>query len=407
MEKEKIIISVVIPVYKAEKYISRLIESLKAQTFKDLEFIFVDDLGNDRSMDIVSDWARIDSRVKIVVNEKNLGEGGSRNRGMEEACGTYINNIDPDDWLSPDYYELLYAKAVETSADIVKGTRIGISEEDQKEIMPRSKLNQIIIDGLSKGEPLFYRLNYEHTTVMFRRDLLDKDTKYGKSGNAADTTFLLKLCWRHPSIAVEDKAYYYYLRKADSATGEFSLKRSRNELISLEEMIDHFVNYNSFDEYVYMYLSRRYKSYSSRFIRACEEKKIFPWVRKRYIADFKEQFLRIPDYEKLYKCWYSMFAFIRLDIILTDSLDRDISINRKRCADWITYLLALEQEKQKKDLKKAQYRFKSMLTSYIEMRKEEGVPHKVIKQEILRMKSGVKGAKGRKLFDEIINSFFA
>ena len=122
-------ISVVIPVYNGEKYISHLIDSLKAQTFTDLEFIFVDDLGEDNSMSFVHEWASTDSRVRILRNEKNLGEGGSRNRGIEASRGIYINTIDPDDWVAEDFYELLYAKAVETSADIVKGTRVMIDED--------------------------------------------------------------------------------------------------------------------------------------------------------------------------------------------------------------------------------------------------------------------------------------
>ena len=100
-------ISIVIPVYNAYPYIHHCIDSLKAQTLKDLEFIIVDDCSMDRSIEVINDWAREDTRVKVVRNEINLGEGGSRNRGIEEAQGIYINSIDPDDWVSENYYELL------------------------------------------------------------------------------------------------------------------------------------------------------------------------------------------------------------------------------------------------------------------------------------------------------------
>ena len=123
-DDSEIIVSIVIPIYNAGVYIVRCIESLKAQSMKELEFIFVDDCSEDESMEPVNEWASADPRVKVVRNEQNLGEGGSRNRGIEAAQGIYINTIDPDDWVAPDYYELLYTKAEQTGADIVKGTRI-------------------------------------------------------------------------------------------------------------------------------------------------------------------------------------------------------------------------------------------------------------------------------------------
>ena len=102
-----VLFSIVIPVYKVEKYIDKCIKSLLAQTFNDFEAIFIDDCGNDGSMDIVQKYADKDSRFQIIIHSKNKGTGISRNDGIDVANGKYISFLDPDDWLEPDYFETI------------------------------------------------------------------------------------------------------------------------------------------------------------------------------------------------------------------------------------------------------------------------------------------------------------
>ena len=96
-------VSVILPVYNVAPYLGRCIESLQAQTLADLEFIFVDDCSTDGSMESVEAWAEKDSRVRILRNEKNIGPGPSRNRGIEEARGEHLSFVDPDDYIAPDF----------------------------------------------------------------------------------------------------------------------------------------------------------------------------------------------------------------------------------------------------------------------------------------------------------------
>lgn len=397
-----IIISIVIPVYNAEKYILRLIDSLKSQTFENLEFIFVDDLGQDESMRFVYEWAAVDSRVVILRNEQNLGEGGSRNRGIDAARGLYINTIDPDDWVAPNFYELLYAKAIETSADIIKGTRIRISEETQKEVKPRSDLNKRVGVSLKQGEPLYLRLNYEHQTIIFRQSLIKDEVKYGKSGNSADTTFLLRLCSLPATFAVEEKAYYYYLQRKTSATGEFSLKRSRNEIISFEEQIEYFLQKGSFDKYAYQYCADRYNAYIHRFVHAIEEGKITPQEIESYISDLKMQLVRIPDYTRLYDFDFKIFALIELDIAPRSGLHPDISACKYQVSDWVTYLMVLNGDKRKAE---REY-FKLYLASYFIRRKRDGASLSVMREELSQMVNELQGSKHKMLFYGIVKDVF-
>ena len=112
------IISVIIPVYNAEKYLHRCIDSILAQTFTDLELLLINDGSSDKSGAICDEYAQNDSRVR-VFHKKNGGVSSARNLGLENACGEWISFIDSDDWIELTMYEKLYGKAIIENADIV------------------------------------------------------------------------------------------------------------------------------------------------------------------------------------------------------------------------------------------------------------------------------------------------
>ncbi|MCW1361153.1 glycosyltransferase family 2 protein [Campylobacter sp. CCS1377] len=103
-------ISIILPTYNVEKYIARALESCINQTFKDIEIIVVDDLGNDKSIDIAKEYASKDDRIKIIYNEENLGTFASRNIGAFNAKSDFIMFLDPDDYLELNACELGFEK---------------------------------------------------------------------------------------------------------------------------------------------------------------------------------------------------------------------------------------------------------------------------------------------------------
>lgn len=113
------LISVIIPVYGVEKYISQCLESVINQTYKNLEIIVVNDGTKDRSADIAKEYAAKDSRIK-VYDFQNGGLSVARNRGLEIATGEYISYLDSDDWLDTKMYETLLETAMKNEADMVK-----------------------------------------------------------------------------------------------------------------------------------------------------------------------------------------------------------------------------------------------------------------------------------------------
>lgn len=116
-------LSVIIPVYKVEKYIERCARSLFEQTLEDIEYIFVNDCSPDKSINILTevleDYPHRKSHVKIVDHNINQGLTKTRNTGLAIATGDYIAHCDSDDWVEHDMYLRLYNKALETNSEIV------------------------------------------------------------------------------------------------------------------------------------------------------------------------------------------------------------------------------------------------------------------------------------------------
>ncbi len=113
-------ISVIIPVYNVEKYLSQCLESVIHQTYKNLEIIIVNDGSKDGSIDICNEYIKKDKRIKYVY-QKNMGLSAARNTGIKNATGDYIHFIDSDDFIPLNYYEKMVNAIGSTDADIVCG----------------------------------------------------------------------------------------------------------------------------------------------------------------------------------------------------------------------------------------------------------------------------------------------
>lgn len=110
-------VSVVVPVYNAEKYLNECIESLLNQTLKDIEIIFVDDGSTDNSVSIINDYKENDSRI-ILKTQQNSFSGSARNNGLKSAEGEYIIFLDADDYFDADMIESMYNQAAADNADV-------------------------------------------------------------------------------------------------------------------------------------------------------------------------------------------------------------------------------------------------------------------------------------------------
>lgn len=111
-------LSIIVPVYKVEKYLPKCIDSILAQTFRDFELILIDDGSPDNCGAICDEYAARDSRIK-VIHQENAGVSAARNAGLDIATGTFLGFVDSDDWIEPEMYETMIATAKEKQVDVV------------------------------------------------------------------------------------------------------------------------------------------------------------------------------------------------------------------------------------------------------------------------------------------------
>ena len=112
-------ISIIVPVYNAEKYLVKCLDSLVNQTKKNIEIILVNDGSKDKSIDILNEYKEKYPDMITIISQENQGQSAARNSGIENATGKYIAFVDSDDYVSKNMFEKLYEKAIEKDYDIV------------------------------------------------------------------------------------------------------------------------------------------------------------------------------------------------------------------------------------------------------------------------------------------------
>lgn len=206
-------ISIIVPIYKAEDYLHRCVDSLLAQTFQDFEILLIDDGSPDKSGEICDIYALKDSRVR-VFHKENGGVSSARQLGIDNASGEYTIHADPDDWVEPTMLEELYATSKKEDADMVicdyyedyTDKSIYIKQE------PSSLDSDIVLKELFKKlygscwNKLIKRSCYNKYNVSFPLDLTCNEDLYV-------CVSLLK----HPIIvAYLPKAFYHYTQDVNS-----------------------------------------------------------------------------------------------------------------------------------------------------------------------------------------------
>ncbi|KXT83400.1 glycosyltransferase family 2 protein [Streptococcus panodentis] len=210
------LISVLIPVYNVEQYLAECVNSVRNQTYQNLEIILVNDGSTDASGQICRDLAAQDSRI-TVMDQENQGLSGARNTGLEAAGGAYVIFVDSDDWLPEQHVARLYEKLKEYDADIAIGHHCSFRPEDATFLYYSTEH----FEQLYKREEMIEE--YPRRRMMdgvflsawgklYKRDLFDA-VRYpvGRVAEDAFTTYKLYL-QAEKIIYLNEPLYYYRLR---------------------------------------------------------------------------------------------------------------------------------------------------------------------------------------------------
>lgn len=226
-------ISVIMPVYNAEKYISKAIDSILGQTEEDFELILIDDCGTDNSMGIVRDYK--DKRIRIVQNEKNKGISYSRNKGINVAKGEYIALMDDDDIAPSDRFdiEINYMRE-HPDIDVIGGISRAIDENGNIiEYLP----SKIICNPNRIYAELLFGDKIANGSTMIRTEFIRKNNLYYKDGflGMEDYKFWTE-CAVVGKIANIDKILLYWRKTKENETYHVISKKSEERKIKYAEI---------------------------------------------------------------------------------------------------------------------------------------------------------------------------
>ena len=205
---EKPLVSVIVPVYKAERWLHRCVDSILAQTMEDFELLLIDDGSPDRSGEICDEYAKKDSRVR-VFHKENGGVSSARALGVKEANGEYSIHVDPDDYIAVNMLEDMVEKAQELDCDVLmcdyyekNGDKI-IYKEQQ----PRSFNSDEILKDM-----LVANIHGSLCNKLVRHRLYREfDLKFYKNVNCREDLLIwVQLFSKKIKVGYLDRAYYYY-----------------------------------------------------------------------------------------------------------------------------------------------------------------------------------------------------
>lgn len=205
-------ISIIVPVYNAEKYLKKCLDSLVNQTKKELEFILINDGSTDKSEEIIKTYK--DKRIKYFKN-KNQGIGKTRNFGIEKSSGKYLMFLDSDDYFSNDACEILYKEAEKEKADLIVFDYYRVEKGNLNEV----KIESFNATNIKADSSLLLKINLGPCNKIYKTDLIKNNgIKFEESLKYEDTLFVVKAIYNAQKIIKLNRFLHYYMIHEKSET---------------------------------------------------------------------------------------------------------------------------------------------------------------------------------------------
>lgn len=211
-------LSIIVPVYNAEKFLDRCMQSIYAQTFKDYEIILVNDGSTDKSAEICKTYAAKDEKI-IFIDKENGGAGSARNAGIEKASGEYLAFPDVDDWFEPNMYEELYGLAKSGDYDMVfSGVNYYSNNNGELKYKNTTTCGEKLY--LTKEDCRKNVMDFFPTSTIFdvpwnklykRSVAIDFGVRFADTKRCQDAMFNIDFYNASSKVCSVDKAYYNYI----------------------------------------------------------------------------------------------------------------------------------------------------------------------------------------------------
>ena len=224
------LVSVIVPVYKVEKYLDRCVDSIINQTYRNLEIILVDDGSPDNCPQMCDAWTQRDNRIK-VIHKKNAGLGMARNSGLEIATGNYLMFVDSDDYLSENAVEVLYARMIQDKTDMAIGKHSDVYEDGTT----NDSFCCWMEDKVISKDILLSRMGEDRRYAvvawakMYRQSIFS-DIRYATWKCGEDCYILPDILERCRRISIVNELVYYYYQRSDSILHQLTEERLLDDI---------------------------------------------------------------------------------------------------------------------------------------------------------------------------------
>lgn len=236
------LVSVILPIYNVESYLKKCIESVIGQSYKNLEIILVDDGSTDQSPYICDEYAKIDSRIK-VIHKKNGGLSDARNVGIQASSGAYIALVDSDDLIAQNFIEELYECCIKSNAMIAVCAYTKFSNEDEI-IVSNNHENAQTISGRELIKQIYLgqagKFGFVAWNKLYSRKLFNT-VQYPFGRIYEDTFTTYKLFLNSNQIALLNKSLYFYrIRPESIMSARVSLKKIKDGVDADASVVKYF-----------------------------------------------------------------------------------------------------------------------------------------------------------------------
>lgn len=233
-------VSIIIPIYNTESLLPRCLESVMAQTLKEIEIICVDDGSTDSSYTVLQSWAARDSRI-VAIHQQNGRQGKARNTALNIAHGEFVGMIDSDDYIPSDYFERLYDAAHRHNANIAVCGIVKEKKAMDKTVVAYSteEIAESVTDKLRlcKCPPDFFPVN-----KLYRRSMLEAlQLRFAENVQYEDVMFVLRaICESGRMVTVPGATYRYVFNPTSTVKSRQTAAKQVQKYAAHKAMADYF-----------------------------------------------------------------------------------------------------------------------------------------------------------------------
>lgn len=264
------LVSIIIPVYNAEKYLKRCLDSVCSQTYNNLEIILIDDGSKDKSLFLCEERAKIDCRIR-VVSKMNEGQGKARNIGLDIMTGEYVLFVDSDDYINLDMVRCLLEAAENYGADMVQCLYQEVEETqviDNTKIVEGVKGKIRVEDYKQRGLLCYYTEDILPVNKLIHKSLLISN-RFPEGIFYEDKHLMFRLRHQAQKIVYIDAIMYYYVQSENSTMrNDLDEKRLMSKIQVADELLEYCKKYglirdykSEMSGYLRMYVSIFFKTY--------------------------------------------------------------------------------------------------------------------------------------------------